>query len=84
MCIRDRFINSLGVLKTDSFSRPAGHHTWEGTLAYRVEQVEMTQVIYIDDDSFGTPERWPSDTHRITFTKNQDGDVIACKMERLK
>lgn len=77
------FINNKGELKTDSFSRPAGVHDWEGTLAYRVEQVETTLVLYGNVSSTFVINKWSGNTHKITYTVNQDGDVLSCKMEKL-
>ena len=77
------FISSSGVLKTDSFQRAAGIHVWEGTLAYRVEQVETTEVVYGPLGGGWRVERFPYHTHKITYTVDQDGNVLSCKMEKL-
>jgi hypothetical protein len=77
------FINKDGDLKTASPARPAGRHQWEGTLAYRVEQLETTHVITGSVVTAFTHERWPADTHKITYSINKDGDVLSCKMEKL-
>ena len=76
------FINNQGVLKTDSYDRAAGVHVWDGTLAYRVEQVETTDVLYGSISGWST-ERFPYHTHKITYTVDQDGNVLSCKMEKL-
>ena len=81
--IEAAFINNKGVLIADSYERPAGHHVWEGTLAYRVEQVETTEVVYGPLGGGWRIERFPYHTHKITYTVDQDGNALSCKMEKL-
>lgn len=82
----DQVIEAVFINKDGDFGgavRTAGHHQWEGTLAYRVEQLETTQVLYGvvgGAFSFGISVYT---THKITYTVNQDGDVLSCKMEKL-
>ena len=76
-------INNVGVLNTDSYSRSAGGHLWEGTLAYRVEHVVTTEVMFGCVGGGFASSKWDVDTHKITYTVNRDGDVISCKMEKL-
>jgi hypothetical protein len=77
------YFDTDGELRAYGIPRPAGNHHWEGTVLYRVEQVETTEVVYgrlgCGFDSF----KFDVDTHKITYSVNQDGDVLSCKMEKL-
>ncbi len=82
------FINQYGELGSDQRGRSVGAHVWEGTgptLAYRVKREEVTHVLYVSDDCFGTPtpKRWSDDTHKITYILDGAGEVLSCKMEKL-
>lgn len=77
------FLSKNGVLKTDSFERSAGLHVWEGTLVYRVAQGETTDVLYGTVCGGFASAKWEVDTHKITYTVDQDGNVLSCKMEKL-
>ncbi len=77
------FIDNRGVLRTDSYDRAAGIHVWEGTLVYRVEQVETTKVVHGSIGGGWGVERFPYHTHKITYTVDQDGNALSCKMEKL-
>jgi len=79
------FINKNGELRTDSPPRLVGVHDWEGTVLYRVEQVETTQVLYgMLGGAFSfTGQNKARDNYKITYAVNQDGDVLSCKMEKL-
>ena len=77
------YFDTDGELCAYGRPRPAGCRHWERTVLYRVEQVEMTQVRYGGADTAFTFRRSAYDTHKITYTVNQDGDVLSCKMEKL-
>jgi hypothetical protein len=77
------YFDTDGELRAYGIPRPAGNHYWEGTVLYRVEQVKMTCVRYGNADTAFTFGRSAYDTHKITYTVNQDGDVLSCKMEKL-
>ena len=80
--IEGAFIGNNGEMKARS-ARVSEWHYWESTLAYRVEQEETTQVLYGVVDGAFSFGRSACDTHKITYTVNQDGDVLSCKMEKL-
>lgn len=73
-----------GGVQTVDFPREAIHHDWGRTLAYRVEQVETLGELYGTLGNGWSVNRFPPDTHKITYTFDQDGNVLSCKMEQLK
>jgi hypothetical protein len=77
------YLDTNGELCANGRPRPASARHWEGTVLYRVEQVETTRVIYGKGNTAFTDEQWHNDTHKITYTVDQDGNVISCKMEKL-
>ena len=60
-------------------------HSWTTgrTLAYRVEIKEATYVVHSKiGGTFTALRNPPFDTHKITYVV-RDGEVVACKMEKL-
>ena len=53
------------------------------TVAYRMEIVETTQVLYGTVGNLFLLGKIAGNTHKITYTINQHGDVLSCKMEKL-
>lgn len=82
--IEGAFIGNDGEMKVRS-ARVSEWHYWEDTLAYRVEQVETTQVLYgmLGGTFSFTGQSKARGYYKITYTVNQDGDVLSCKMEKL-
>jgi hypothetical protein len=78
------YISPNGQLKYQT----ANLFSWEfsDTVAYRLAVMETTQVLY---GSLGgafsfVGLRVDNDTHKITYTVDQHGDVLSCEMEKLK
>lgn len=82
--IKAAFINGFGDIIVGGDPREVGYHLWPNTLAYCVELVETTHVLYGISGSEFTTELERGDEYQITYTVNQDGDVLSCKMEKLK
>jgi len=77
------YFDTDGELCAYGRPRPARALHWERTVLYRVEQVEATRVIYGTVGRGFASSKWDVDTHEITYTVDQDGNVISCKMEKL-
>ncbi len=75
------YISPTGQLKYET----ANLFSWDfsDTVAYRMAVMETTKVLY---GVVGQPFAFEFDeaTHKITYTVNQDGDVLSCKMEKLE
>jgi hypothetical protein len=77
------YISPTGQLKYET----AKLFCWDfsDTVAYRLAVMETTQVLYGSlGGVFSVGLRVDNDTHKITYTVDQYGDVLSCEMERLE
>ena len=76
------YISPTGQLKYET----ANLFSWDfsDTVAYRLAVMETTQVRYGSVDRAFIFGRCADDTHKITYTVDQHGDVLSCEMEKLE
>jgi hypothetical protein len=76
------YISPTGQLKYET----ANLFSWDfsDTVAYRLAVMETTQVLYGSVGALFSLGEIAKNTHKITYTVDQDGDVLSCKMEVLK
>lgn len=73
------------IYTREGWVAPGGRPAWTGVSVYRVKpKPAMTvEVLYWERGNFGTRDRCPTDTHKITITL-EDDKPTAIKIEKLK